>query len=404
MQRLVVFYLCVPLAAMSAMAAETLPDEWIAYTEFQTNLSGGRHANVITKRAAVIRADGSERRVLAAELVKESNTWTQFAGWSPDGTIAIIGRGWESPENAAWEEAHKRFRFTAEGWLYDQFLLDMKSGSLTNVTAVDRVSYYNSGVFFWPGDETKLGFQALIDGVSHPFSMDRDGRNKTDLATSADGFTYGFHSSPNGKLVSYHKAYQIYIAQADGARPLHVETGAPFNFAPVWSPDGRWLAFVSGEHYNCHPHIVRADGSGLRKIGDRAGFRGVIEFLDVFDFHGGSSDTVKWSPDGWIYYSKKIGDSIELMRVNLDDREERMTRSAPGSANYHPQPTASGRWVVFGSRRAGVRNLYVLDAKSGQEHRVTDLRLGRGAMWAHWQPGGGDRDGSRGGDRDRGGD
>src|SRR5206468_4790219 len=95
--------------------AETPPDVLIGYTEFRTNLSGGRHANVITMRAAVVKADGSGRRLLAEELTSEANTWTQFAGWSPDGRVAVLNRGWESLENGKWEEEHKTFRFTKEG-------------------------------------------------------------------------------------------------------------------------------------------------------------------------------------------------------------------------------------------------------------------------------------------------
>lgn len=87
----------------------------IGYTEFRTDLPGGRHANVGTMRAVVVRADGIGRLVLAEELTREPDTWTQFAGWSPDGRQAIVGRGWESPENARCEEEHKQFRYTAEG-------------------------------------------------------------------------------------------------------------------------------------------------------------------------------------------------------------------------------------------------------------------------------------------------
>jgi len=60
------------------------------YTEMKTNLPGGRHANVRTMRAVVVNADGSGRRLLAVELAKESNSWTQFANWSTDGKQAII--------------------------------------------------------------------------------------------------------------------------------------------------------------------------------------------------------------------------------------------------------------------------------------------------------------------------
>ena len=90
-------------AAVSASAAADPPraQALVGYTEFRTDLPGGRHANVATMRAVVVRADGTGRRVLAEELARDPDTWTQFAGWSPDGRLAIVGRGWESPENAA---------------------------------------------------------------------------------------------------------------------------------------------------------------------------------------------------------------------------------------------------------------------------------------------------------------
>jgi hypothetical protein len=89
----------------------------IGYTEHRTNLPGGPHANVSTSRAMTVRVDGTERQAVAVELAKEPGAWTQFAGWSPDGSTAIVLRGWESPENVQWEEQHKTFRFTPDGWL-----------------------------------------------------------------------------------------------------------------------------------------------------------------------------------------------------------------------------------------------------------------------------------------------
>ena len=76
----------------------------IGYTELRTNLPGGRAANVFTMRACVVQADGKGRRELAPQLITNANTWTQFAGWSPDGRQAILGVGWEISDNAAWEE------------------------------------------------------------------------------------------------------------------------------------------------------------------------------------------------------------------------------------------------------------------------------------------------------------
>ena len=361
--------------------------ELIGYTELQTNIPGSRHANVKTMRAMVVNADGSGRRELAKDLANEPDAWTQFAGWSPDGKQAIILRGWESPDNARWEEEHQTFRFTKEGWLVDTFLLDLATGTLVNLTGVDRVSFYNSGLFFWPDDSSKLGFTALIDGNSHPFHMDRDGRNKLDLTSGSKEFAYGFSSSRDGRRIAYHKSYQVFLADADGSHVMQVQTGHPFNFAPTWSPDGKWVLFVSGEHYNCHPYVVRADGSSLRKLADRGGYRGVVPFLDVPDFHGGSSDTPVWSADGRsVYHTAQAGPNIELFQTWLDGRSERLTNSPYGSQNYHPQPSADGRWLAFGARQQGIRQLQVMNLGDHSVRPITRLPRGKAAMWPHWQP------------------
>ena len=375
----------VALSCTQLTAAEPVAVPLIGYTELRTNLPGGRHANVRTMRAAVVRADGTGRRFLAEELAKEPDNSTQFAGWSPDGKTAIIGAGWQSPENAKWEEENKRFRMDEGQWKLDSHLLDLASGKLTNVTAVDRVSHYNGGLFFLPGGRG-LGFTPLIKGVSKPFVMDLDGKNKRDVSGKDAGFTYGYSASPDGKFICYHENYQLYVASSDGSNKRHIKTGHPFDFAPKWSPDGRWLLFVSGEHYNCHPTIVRADGTGLKKLADRGGHRGVIEFLDVADFHGGSSDTPVWSIDGQsVFYTAMVGKNVELFQTRLDGKATQLTMSAEGSLHYHPQPSPDGKWLVYGSLREGVRNIYVLNLTDRSEKRVTDLKPGHGAMWPHWQ-------------------
>ncbi len=364
---------------------DTHSDILIGYTEYRTNLPT-RHANQVTMRACVVRADGSGCRRLAEELTREPNSWTQFTGWSPDGKFAILGRGWESPENGAWEEEHKTFRMT-EGWLYDMYLMDLKAGTLSNLTAIDRVSDYNSGLFFMPGKENKLAFTALINGVSHPFIMDRDGRNKRDMSGGPEGFTYGLNASPDGRHIAYHKEYQIMTADADGSNIHPIETGNPFNFAPQWSPDGSWLLFLSGEHHNCHPFLARPDGSEIKKIADRGGYRGVAPVYDVYDFHDGSSDVPVWSHDGrQIYYTALVKESVELMRVTPDGAVTQLTQSPAGVYHYHPKPCPDGQQLAFGINQDGLRRIAVMPANGGTILCLTEARAGYGAMWPYWQP------------------
>lgn len=381
-------FLAAIFASCSAVGgADESTVRWIGYTQFRTNLSGGRHANVQTMRATVVRTDGVGRRPVAGGLADEPDSWTQFAGWSPDGKLAVIGRGWQDPENAAWEEVHRTFRMTSGNWSNDMHLVDFSTGETFNVTGVDRVSHYNSGLFFWPNDSGQLGFTALINGNSHPFKMALDGRNKSDLSTGADQFTYGFSSSPDGTRIAYHKNYQIYLANSDGSKAQRIETGNDFNFVPTWSPDGNWLLFVSGEHYDCHPHIVQADGTGLRKFADRGGYRGVTEFLDVPDFHGGSSDVPVWSIDGTsVFFTAQVDDAVELHQVTLEGIVTRLTHSPAGTTHYHPTPSPDGMELLYGSKRDGARQLFVRRLSDGAERPLTGNPVGEGSMWAHWRP------------------
>lgn len=381
--------LCVWLTTMTFCPADdsALPAGWIGYTELQTNLPGGRHANVRTMRAMIVRTDGSMSQRIAEELVDDPDAWTQFAGWAPDGRRAIVARGWQNPENAAWEESHRTFRMEPGQWMLDSYLVSMQDRQTVNVTGLDRVSHYNGGLFFVPNSQS-LGFTGLINGVSKPFLMDPDGRNKRDVSGDGGGFAYGYSASPDGTLISYHENYQIFIADADGSNKRQISTGNPFNFGPQWSADGEWLLFLSGEHGKSNPHLVRRDGSGLKKLADQNGYQGWILFLDVDDFHQGSSDTPVWSSDSKsVFYTAVVASCTELFQTDLAGQSVQLTHSVPNTLHYHPRPSADGQWLLYGSLRDGVRQLFAFHLSTKEERPLTDLQAGHGAMWPFWQPG-----------------
>jgi Tol biopolymer transport system component len=148
------------------------------------------------------------------------------------------------------------------------------------------------------------------------------------------------------------------------------------------------VAYLSGQHYDCHPHLVRPNGTGLRKLGDRGGYRGVIQPIDKGGTgHCERSDTPTWSRDGkWLYYTAKVGEAVELMRASPGGQIEQLTRSRAGVSNYLPQVSPDSQWVVFGSTRSGSRQLYVARADGTGAYPVTRLEAGWGAYYPSWRP------------------
>ena len=331
----------------SSPQVEPPPDLLIGYTELRTNLPGGRYVNDATRRAVVVKADGTGRRVLAEELTREAGSSTQFGGWWPDGKAARLGRYWKSEEAGKWEEDHKDFRPIGDGVRQDTYLVDLASGKATKQT---------------PVEDKKAS--ALVKNLVH-------------------GRTF----SPDGKRSAFEdRAYRLYLADADGSNAKQIKTGLRFHLMPSWSPDGAWVLFVAGEHYDCHPHVIKADGTGLKKLASRNGYRGVIDYLDVYDFHDGSSDLPVWAPDSKsVFYTAKKGRNVELYRVTLEGKSEQLSDGPAGAMHYHPAPSPDGKWLVYGSKRDGVRQLYVMRLSDKKEWRITNLAKGRAAMWPSWQ-------------------
>ncbi|MEO6036103.1 MAG: hypothetical protein ABIQ35_12680 [Verrucomicrobiota bacterium] len=360
----------------------------LGYTEMRCDDLRGQFYNWRTRRAIVIRADGSKRREIGASTITNENCWTSFVSWWPDGR-AVINTSWESPENYAWEKANRTFRMTAGNWLTDCCLADLATGGIENVTAVERVSNYNPGLAPWPGDPARATFAPLINEIQHPFAMDSDGRNKKDLSSGADGFTYACNVSPDGQRITYNKNYQVYIAEKDGSNPRRVDENPahPFQFVPTFSPDGQWLMFLAGEHLNCHPHLARADGTGLRKLADRGTYSGSFEPLKLPDFHSSGSDVPVWSPDSqWVYYTAQVGRSVELMRVTLNGQVQQLTRSEPGTEHFYPEVSPDGRLVAFGRRQNGAAALFVSEADGVNAVPITKPRLDTVQAYPKWGP------------------
>jgi TolB protein len=94
--------------------------------------------------------------------------------------------------------------------------------------------------------------------------------------------------APGGGLFVYDGEFGLAIQSADGevSYPL---TGDPSDTSPVWSPDGKRIAFVRHQHDHWEVYAVDADGRNLARL---------TRTPERPNGAPGHSTSPAWSPDG----------------------------------------------------------------------------------------------------------
>jgi Tol biopolymer transport system component len=159
------------------------------------------------------------------------------------------------------------------------------------------------------------------------------------------------------------------------ARPLITfrGEGGRVNIAPVVSPDGKQVAFLSElEFLDVEMYIADAEtGEIIRRL-----VRGA-----AFDPHYGSLRYINsagtWSPDSRRFaFSalRKERDVVVIMDVQRADRLREF--EIPGVSEItNPTWSPDGNTIVVSGLRGGVSDLYAIDANTGQSRRLTDDRF-----------------------------
>lgn len=68
--------------------------------------------------------------------------------------------------------------------------------------------------------------------------------------------------SPDGKSIAFSALTHLYTADLGDGKPRHIATAAERAYEPAWSPDGKWLAYVTWTNEEGAIWKRRTDGSG----------------------------------------------------------------------------------------------------------------------------------------------
>jgi Tol biopolymer transport system component/tRNA A-37 threonylcarbamoyl transferase component Bud32 len=164
----------------------------------------------------------------------------------------------------------------------------------------------------------------------------------------------------------------IFVKTADAGLPVRLTFDGPFNWSPRWSPDGKWVYFLSDRNDTFGVYRKRADGSGR------------MEHVDTPPLIPSGNLAVAMS-DGqlWLVLSVE-GTTDEVDVVGFRPGVDTAFVPLLVGPEYHSRAEVSpdGRWIAFNEGDADDRVVVrpFPDMQSGQ-WQVSEA-FGRGPRWS----------------------
>jgi Tol biopolymer transport system component len=169
-------------------------------------------------------------------------------------------------------------------WSYD-----LNAGTLTQLTfeAANRSP-------IWSTDGQRVTFASNRNGALNLFVAPANADGPTERLTTVDALQLPGSWSPDGELLAFMEQHpttgrDIWLRRRNGERIAFANSQADES-APRFSPDGRWIAYVSNESGPAHVYVRTANGASAARR------------LSV----SGGSEPV-WRPDSAAVYFRSEG-------------------------------------------------------------------------------------------------
>ena len=179
--------------------------------------------------------------------------------------------------------------------------------------------------------------------------------------------------SPKGDFVVAEARGDIWVVPADKGGPKRnlTRTDGAAERDPLWSPSGKWIAYVSDETGEYEVYITQADGRGeTRQLTDWNNDDNATPMWRFVDAWAPDSDSLVHSDKAGNYYLHNL-DSGESELIFTDPWNSRGL-AAPGAPGLSISFSHDSNWIatsIGGDNSHGAIHLY--DIQNGALHKVT---------------------------------
>ncbi|MBN1661325.1 MAG: PD40 domain-containing protein [Anaerolineae bacterium] len=152
--------------------------------------------------------------------------------------------------------------------------------------------------------------------------------------------------------------YEIYAITPTGTRLTNLTASWADDVAPVWSPDGRRIAFVSFRDTLTGKWGLSKGSIYIMAFDPVAGKAG--EVVRVTDGEGGDGWPT-WSPDGKrLAFHSDRGGNLDIWVVNVDGSGLTRLTESPADDRY-PAWSPDGKKIAYTSNRSGNEDVWVMN-------------------------------------------
>jgi tricorn protease len=228
-----------------------------------------------------------------------------------------------------------------------------------SISSDGKVIVYENNFGLWKLDtSTGKSTEIVIDVKADSKENDRE------LVTLTDA--QAFAISPSNKRAAVIAHGELFTVATDRGEPQRVTETAWKEQSPRWSPNGKWIAFVSDRTGREEVFISDELGKNPKRLSD----------ADC------DKSGLVWSPD-----SKSLlwaGSDHKLRMVDVDSgKTETVAQGEAGNVNG-AQFSPDGKWLSYAKQDKLLRShVWVKELASGQEHMIggEDFLLSSGAKW-----------------------